>query len=202
MDVSRILQVLIGDAELDPMIQRTLSVILLVSAILVAWIPHEGSCPFLIVWSRTVKTEGFAPDLIATIFSIMLVLPLYLRGILKWRPTSVYRILSALIITTLIATSIKIILGDGFSQNLLLYCLIAALALSWLGLRPIAAAAWIAVFVLGASGLIHRNCAMGTYGYVFVISGFLGMLLHFEVGPGDILTAFSDEFSREYKRFH
>ncbi len=198
MNTSTISQFLVGDAELARDKQRLLSLGLLAAAILMAWIPHERTTTFLSFWTYTVETGGFAPDLVTTIMGVALVLPLYLRGILKWRHASVYSILSIVINVTLIATFCKIILGGSFALGTLSYCLMAAIALTWLGMRPVAAMAWMAVLALSVVGLLLRNYAMGIYGYLFIICGFLGLLLHSEMRPGDILRTFKSDLSKEY----
>ena len=192
--LSRFSELLVGDTELTKDKQRLLSLVLLLAAIVFAWIPHERSWLLFRIWKRTFLEDGFFPDFITAIMGVMIVLPLYLRNILKWEHTSVYSILSAAINITLVATLCKIVIGNGFSASLLSYLLLFAIFLSWLGMRPVAGLAWVAVLVIGIFGLIIRNYAMGIHGYLFVLCSFIGLLLQSEMKPRDVMLELSNEF--------
>ena len=192
--LTRLSEILVGDDELTKDKQRLLSLALLIAAIAFAWLPHERSWILFRVWERTLREDGFIPDFITAIMGVMIVLPLYLRNILKWEHTSVYSVLSAAINVTLVATLCKIIVGNGFSGSLLSYLLVFAIVLSWLGMRPVAGMAWVAVLVIGIFGLMLRNYAMGIHGYMFVLCSFLGLLLQSEMKPRDFMLELSREF--------
>ena len=192
--LTRFSEILVGDKELTKDKQRLLSLALLLAAIVFAWIPHERTWLLFRIWKRTFLEDGFFPDFITAIMGVMIVLPLYLRNILKWEHTSVYSILSAAINVTLVATLCKIVVGNGFSQSLLSYLLLSAIFLSWLGMRPVAGMAWVAVLIIGIFGLIVRNYAMGMHGYLFVLCSFIGLLLQSEMKPRDVMQELSNEF--------
>ncbi len=194
MYLDRFSQILVGDTELTKDKQRLLSLGLLLAAIAVAWIPHERSVTFFGIWTKSFTSSGFLPDFITAVMGVLIVLPLYMRDILKWHSTSIYSILSAAINLTLISTLCKIILGDGFAFGALSSALVVAISLSWLGMRPVAAFAWVAVFMLGIVGLLVRNYTMGIYGYLFILFGFLGLILHSEMKPGEMFAEISEEF--------
>ena len=199
--LTRFSEILVGDKELTKDKQRLLSLALLLAAIVFAWIPHERTWLLFRIWKRTFLEDGFFPDFITAIMGVMIVLPLYLRNILKWEHTSVYSILSAAINVTLVATLCKIVVGNGFSESLLSYLLLSAIFLSWLGMRPVAGMAWVAVLIIGIFGLIARNYAMGMHGYLFVLCSFIGLLLQSEMKPGDVMLELSNEF-RGPRRLH
>lgn len=193
--VSKISEIIIGDQELTQNKQRLLSLILMTVATGLAWIPHQKTTTVFFFWSKTLKTQGFVPDFITAMIGLLIVLPLYIRNILKWKKTSVYSILSFATNLTLVATFCKIILGEGFIFSVVTMSLGLALTLTWLGMRPVAGIAWIAVFVIGIVTLQVRNYVMGIYGYLFILLGFLGLILHSEFTPG----AFYEEFRREFR---
>ena len=60
----------------------------------------------------------------------------------------------------------------------------SAIILSWLGIKPIPAIAWLLIFLAVIVNIISANIAMGFYGYIYITSGFLGLILNSKLGPG------------------
>jgi hypothetical protein len=193
--LSKASEIIVGDQELTQNKQRLISLILMMIATGLAWIPLKRTAILLFFVPITTTTKGFAPDFITAMIALVIVLPLYFRNILKWKKTSVYSILSFAVNLTLIATFCKIILGEGFIFSVYTISLGLALILTWLGIRPVAGIAWIAVFVIGIIALQVRNYVMGIYGYLFILLGFLGLILHMEFQPGE----FYEEFRRDFR---
>lgn len=192
--LSKMSEILVGDQELTKDKRRFISLLLIITATILAWRPHQRTVTFLYFWSKTSKTEGFIPDFVTAILGLLIVLPLYFRNILKWEKTSIYSILSFITNLTLIATFCKIILGEGFIFSGLTISLGMSLILTWLGMRPIAGVAWVAVFIIGVVALQIHNYVMGFDGYLFILLGFLGLVLHAEVNPGEFYRELQGEF--------
>ncbi len=68
--------------------------------------------------------------------------------------------------------------------------LTAAVLLSWLGIREIAGGCWILTFGAAIYSAIINNLVMGVY----VLSGFLGILLHSGLNPGELIQGLKNEY--------
>ncbi len=191
----KISEIMFGDHELSTRKQRLVSLIFMILAIGLAWKPQEQTSLVLFIWKRSKTGQGFAPDLLTALIGLLIVLPLYVRNILKWRGTSVYSILSFTVNLTLCATFCKIILGgQGFVFSSLTVSLGIALLLAWVGMRPVAGIAWIAIFIMGIVQLQITNQTLGVYGFLFVLFGFLGVVLHAELKPSELYHQLKYEF--------
>jgi hypothetical protein len=186
-------EILVGDNELSKDKKRLISLSLIILATTIAWLPHERTVNILF-WQRTLSSEGFLPDFLTGLLGILIVLPLYFRNILKWNVTSVYSILSFAVNLTLIATFCRIIVGDGFIMNYTTAGLAVAVALTWLGMRAVASLAWLSVILIGIFSLMYRNYVMGLGGFLFVLFGFLGLVLQSEATPAGIYGELKKEF--------
>jgi hypothetical protein len=84
--------------------------------------------------------------------------------------------------------------GEGFKSTINQFIFITAITLSWLGIKAVAGIAWIILFVGVCVSLIMNNVAMGIYGFIYLLSTFLGLVLHSELNPGNLLSNLKDEF--------
>ena len=78
---------------------------------------------------------------------------------------------------------------------------VAAIALSWLGMRSVAGLAWVLVFVAAAYNLVTVSQAMGFAGLIFVISAFLGLVFHADIAPDRLIREMLDEYSAKSSGF-
>lgn len=131
------------------------------------------------------------PSLISGITSIVMLAPLYARGILGWSK-SVYGVLVFVLLSTVYAGIIEIAIGGktGIPE----YLVAAAAMLSWLGMRGVAGFSWILAFAACLFSIIETNGAMGFYGFIFIMTAFLGCLFHSGLGPADFLRDITEEF--------
>jgi len=191
IDRERLLSIVFGEVELSVRSKKGMSIIFIFIALALAWIPKDIKVFWIIPW----EVDGFLPNLLTGIIGMVIVLPLYIRNIFKWKTTSVFTILAFLLNVTLCATFVKIILGGGELEfTLITTSLIAAVIITWLGMRPIVPLAWASVFGLGAIALVKTSYIMGLSGFLFIVFGFLGILLHSELDIASLTKEVSEQF--------
>lgn len=139
---------------------------------------------------------SISPDLISGVASLAMLAPLYARGILKWS-RSIYGLVTLVLLWTVYAAIIQIALQG--KSNIPEYLVAAAAILSWLGMRGVAGFAWVIAFVACIISIVQTNAAMGIYGYIFIVTAFLGCSLHSGLGPSDLIRNLTDEFHRGSK---
>ena len=71
---------------------------------------------------------------------------------------------------------------------------IAAVALSWLGMRSIAGLGWVLVFIAAAYNLMTVSEAMGFLGFIFITSAFLGLVFHADLAPEKLISEMLNEY--------
>ncbi len=179
------------DNPIESEVLRFLSILfLLISAIFI--FPEYKMKGILLTKNFTIR-----PDFASGIVGLFLIAPLYMRGIFKWN-NSIYSIISFVLILTVFSSFINILIGDkGLGQEVRVGVLVAAFALSWLGLRAIAGFAWIIVLVAAIFSLSKVNVSLGFYGYIYVCAGALGLILHSGLNPGELMYVLKNEYSRE-----
>lgn len=180
---------LVDDREIDSGWQRLLSLMFLSVAGLMSFATytHDG-------WLWDTKLS-FEPDFIATIVGLVLVAPLYIRGILKWN-RSVYTIMSFILILLVFASFVELAMGGNSSKKTLTYSLLAvSVTLSWLGIRGVAGASWILLLAAAVYSAMVNNLALGFSGFIYVAFGFLGLIMHTGLNPGALMKSIKDEYS-------
>lgn len=135
---------------------------------------------------------SFKPDLINGLIALALVAPLYMRGLLKWKP-SLYSIISFCLILLVFASFVTMALG-GSKNDFVRAALMSAVVLSWLGIRSVAGLAWLLALGSGIYTVNRSSIAMGFPGFLYVASGTLGLLLHSGLNPGDLLRGLTAEY--------
>jgi len=195
----RILSIVFGEVELSVRSKKGLSIVFILIALILAWIPKDIKVFWIIPW----EVDGFLPNLLTGILGLMIVLPLYVRNIFRWKTTSLFTILAFLLNVALSSTFAKIILGGGeFEFTLITTSLVAAVIITWLGMRPIVPLAWASVFGIGAIALVKTSYIMGLSGFLFIAFGFLGVLLHSELDIASLTQEISDQFKGPKKVLH
>lgn len=194
MKLRKLSTILVGDEEIATDKRRLISLAFMVIAIALAWIPYERDFSLFRIWGSS-KTGGFLPNFLTGMIGLAIVLPMYLRNILRWEKTSIYSILSFALNLTLIATLCRIILPDTkLIWSAVTVGLLMAVVLSWLGMRPVALLAWAGVLILGVFELQSKSNAMGVAGFLFVLFGAVGLILHSELKPREIMSSLKHEF--------
>ena len=84
--------------------------------------------------------------------------------------------------------------GNGLNSEVIQYLLLSAIVLSWLGMKAVAGGSWLLLFPAIAVSIINNNTAMGFYGFIYVASGFIGILLHSELNPANLVKGVKEEF--------
>jgi hypothetical protein len=135
----------------------------------------------------------FSPGLISTGIAILMMAPLYLRGILKWN-RSIFTTLSFVLILLVLASFIELALGGNGRGQFVTAAIGGAVVLSWLGIKEIAGVCWVLAFVAGLYSAISNNLAMGFYGYIYMAFGFLGLLLHSQLNPGQLVKGIQEAY--------
>lgn len=139
------------------------------------------------------KSFSFRPTLITGFLGIILISPLYLRRIFKWN-RSVYSCLFFFLTVLVSSSFIELAVGGNESNRIMWILLSSSILLSWIGIRSIAGISWILVMIIGLFFAIDHSYIMGFSGFIYIISAFLGFLLHSGLGPGE----FFYELKKEY----
>lgn len=169
--------------------QRVLSLIFLMVAVSMAFLSYDRAGIFF-----NTKLEIF-PGFISTLVAIILIAPLYARNILKWNK-SFYTLISLILFLILFGSLVELAMGgNGLNSQVVQYLLLSAIVLSWLGMKSIAGGSWLLLFPAIAVSIIENNTAMGFYGFIYVACGFIGILLHSELNPANLISGLKEEFS-------
>lgn len=196
-------EVLVGDKELGQNTVRYISLILMLASAVMGFITYTNEG-----WVST-SYVSYAPNIMTTFMALLMILPLYVRNVLKWSGYNVFTILSFVLNVSVTATMVSMLLGGsvnhsffggGFSMTLnwqtpTAMVLLGAILLSWLGMRLIAGFSWIIVFAVGTWNLAMAGGSLESIGAIFLLSAFLGIVLQNNLTPGVFLQELKYEFS-------
>ena len=187
--MSKFINNLITDTAMSISTQRVLSLVFLIIAVSMAFISYDREGIFF-----NTKLEIF-PGFISTLVAIILIVPLYARNILKWNK-SFYTLISLVLFLILFGSLVELAMGgNGLNSQVVQYLLLSAIVLSWLGMKAIAGGSWLLLFPAIAVSIVENNTAMGFYGFIYVACGFIGILLHSELNPANLVSGIKEEFS-------
>ncbi|MGV6840312.1 MAG: hypothetical protein ACWA40_08975 [Planktomarina sp.] len=177
---------IISEEELCHVKKKQLSIVFLLISCVVALVPytHQG-------WFFK-HDVSIRPDFLSTLLSILLIAPLYGRGVLRWN-ASVYCIVSFLLFTFVFASILQIGLG-GKDAVISKYLIAAGILLSFLGMKQVAAIAWVLPISAAVYNMVTINQALGMWGYVLIICLSLGTLLHSDLNPSDLISGIKKEY--------
>jgi hypothetical protein len=181
-----------SDNELDNETLRLLSLFFLLASGVMSFFNYTHTGVFAGIFFDSSLT--FQPNLISTILAICLISPLYLRGILKWSK-SIYSLLSLVLILLVFASFTELALGGNGKSSIVISLLVAAVVLSWLGVKAVAGASWGLALAAAIYSAIESNLAMGFAGFIYIGSGFIGLVLHSGVNPGELFEGIRSEYS-------
>tara|TARA_B110000908_G_scaffold74078_1_gene89268 strand:+ start:365 stop:988 length:624 start_codon:yes stop_codon:yes gene_type:complete len=181
-----------SDNELDNETLRLLSLFFLLASGVMSFFNYTHTGVFAGIFFDSSLT--FQPNLISTILAICLISPLYLRGILKWSK-SIYSLLSLVLILLVFASFTELALGGNGKSSIVISLLVAAVILSWLGVKAVAGASWGLALAAAIYSAIESNLAMGFAGFIYIGSGFIGLVLHSGVNPGELFEGIRSEYS-------
>ena len=179
---------LVDDSELDSVTLRLLSLIFLFLSGIMSFFryTHHG-------WLGD-SYLTFRPDFVSSILAILLTSPLYMRGILKWNK-SAYTITSFILIMLVFSSFIQLAMGGNGTSSIITALLATSVVLSWLGIREIAGVSWILVIAAALISTIFNNLTLGFFGFIYIVSGCLGLILHSGLNPGQLLQGIKNEYS-------
>ncbi len=180
---------LISEKEMKATTLRALSLVFLAIACSIAFVPFERERLFFFNAELSIM-----PDFISTMFAILLIAPLYARKILKWNG-SIYTIISLLLFLLFFSSLIELFLGGGDLLDVPInMLLVTAIALSWLGIKEVAGLAWIILFVGIGFKVSINSYTMGFWGFLYIGSAFIGLVLHSGLNPGQLISSFKHQF--------
>ena len=186
--MARFISGIIDNTPMSSTAQRALSIIFLIISVSMAFMTYSREGMFF-----DSKLEIF-PSFISTLIAIILIAPLYARNILKWNK-SFYTLISLILFLLLFGSLVELAMGgNGLNSQVIQYLLLTAVILSWLGMKAIAGGSWLLLFPAIAISIVNNNTAMGFYGFIYVASGFIGILLHSELNPANLVKGFKEEF--------
>ena len=183
---------LTDDNEMPREWQRFASLLLLLLAFLMAMLPYEQS----ILFGAAHRSFNFRPGLVPSVLALVLIAPLYLRGLLKWNK-SIFSSISFVLILGVFAAFLELALfgGKGVLGRINGYMVLLALALSWIGLRSVAGIAWMIVLAAGVYNALDVGIDLGISGFIFVCAAFMGLCFHSGVNPGELFSSLKEEYS-------
>ena len=186
--MARLISSITDNTPMSGTAQRALSIIFLIISVSMAFMTYSREGMFF-----DSKLEIF-PSFISTLIAIILIAPLYARNILKWNK-SFYTLISLILFLLLFGSLVELAMGgNGLNSQVIQYLLLSAVILSWLGMKAIAGGSWLLLFPAIAISIVNNNTAMGFYGFIYVASGFIGILLHSELNPANLVKGFKEEF--------
>ena len=187
--MQKVLNNIVDDTPMSSKTQKALSIVFLIISVSMAFMTYSKEGMFF-----DTKLEIF-PGFISTLVAIVLITPLYARNILKWNK-SLYTLISLILFLLLFGSLVELAMGgNGLNSQVVQYLLLSAVILSWLGMKAVAGGSWLLLFPAIAISIIHNNTAMGFYGFIYVASGFIGILLHSELNPANLVKGLKEEFS-------
>lgn len=178
-----------SDNEISSENLRILSLLFLLTCGIMSFFKytHVG-----LIWDSELT---FKPQLLSSIIAIILITPLYLRGILKWNK-SAYSLISLILILLVFASFTELALGGTEKSPIVIGLLAAAVLLSWLGMSAVAGSSWLLAFGAGIYSAIENSQALGIYGFIYIVSGFIGLVLHSGLNPGEFIQGVKNEYSK------
>lgn len=179
-----------SEVEFQASTTKMISLIFLSIAFVITLFTHSSTSNFLFFIPRA--PTNIRPDFISSCFSLLLVVPLYARGILKWS-ISIYGILNFILFLSIFASLTQIALG-GSQHDITKYLLAAAVLISWAGIKAFASAAWILAVAAAILNIVNANINLGVWGFIFVCSFVLGLTLHARLSPSNILSGLIAEY--------
>lgn len=186
--LNKIASILTSDTELEKKHMQLLSLAFLLVSGVMCFFEYTHTGRF---WDSTLT---FVPGFISTIIAIVLLAPLYLRGILKWNK-SVYTLLSLILILLMFSSFIELALGGNGKNSIVGGLITASVVLSWLGIKEIAGISWVLALSAAILSAIENSLAMGFAGFIYIGSGFIGLILHSGLNPGHLMQGLKSEFS-------
>ncbi|MEI2659440.1 MAG: hypothetical protein V9G11_05285 [Bifidobacterium adolescentis] len=183
-------QAITDDNELESEALRFLSLIFLLLSGIMSFGSYQADGRF---WGSRPLT--FSPGFISTVIAVLLVSPLYLRGVLKWNKSK-YSILSFVLILLVFSSFVALAMGGNTVKGTVMQSLlVAAVLLSWLGIRAVAGVSWLLALMAAIFTAISNNIDLGFNGFIYIGSGVLGLILHSGLNPGRLVQEVKMEFS-------
>ena len=156
---------------------------------------------FIPWWTRTTRTEVMTQDFITGFLAVAFYCALIVRygffrrnRFLEIIISSIKLCLNCWVIASLISVilttdgSVKLFFGEISNSAFLLIAVI----LSWIGMKSIAGYSWILFIIMGFFHMQKVNAAMGRWGFVFIVTTALSMLLQVDdyVNINDFMNDF------------
>jgi hypothetical protein len=182
---------IVDDNEISKEWQRFASLALLLLAFLIAMLPYDRTNLFGIH-----RPFNFRPEFLSGTLAIMLIAPLYLRGLLKWN-RSIFSTISFVLILGVFASFLELAVFGAKSMlgSINAYLVLIALALSWLGMRSVAGISWMLVLVAGVYNILNSSLNLGFPGFIYISAAFTGLCFHSGLNPGEFISAIKNEYS-------
>lgn len=176
-----------NEKEFSGQSKKILSIVFLLVSCLLSFQSIAGTRFFFFP-----KDISIAPDLLSATIALALIIPLYGRGILKWSP-SIHGLIMFVLLLAVFSSISKLAYAGG--DDVSLYLIAIAVALSWLDVRAIAGMVWVLVFLASVYSATMISVGMGITGFIFILTSFLGLLMHTSLSPAGIVTEMSAEYS-------
>ena len=136
------------------------------------------------------------PYLTHGVVGLLLCAPLYVRTILPFKSFSPYYCLTVALNIAFFAILAQLVIGpsDTIRHGWTSMILIAALLLTWLGMRSVAGFSWILVFGLATVNLIMGSQELRHWGLPFLVCAFFSLLFQAQLSPRELFQTVKLEF--------
>lgn len=192
-----------SENEISSHNRRLLSLCFTIAAIVLGYLRYNrGSWEDLfqiMIWPISIEPKDLAfqtPGFVHALLGLLLCAPLYIRNILPFNLRSPYHYLTLGLNVWFFAVIAQLVLGlqFSFSHNLTNTIIIAALLLTWLGIRSVAGFAWIFIFGVAAYNLLKADARLSDFGIWFLLCGFFSLLFQSDLTPREMFGTFKEEF--------
>ena len=149
------------------------------------------------------------PGLIHGIIAMALLAPLYIRRILRYRNISIISLLLFVSNVYLFSTWIQLAMGFkvSFTNTFVSMGLVAAIALSWLGMRSISGFCWMIVVFLCMYNMLSGSEMLASWGVFFLVCSVVSIWFqtklpldeYFSVLKGEFLAASNSQLSQSVR---
>ena len=180
---------LTSDKEFDSSLNKLLSLMFLFSAFIITLMPYSGGY-FLYFFEK--PPIYIRPDFLSACCGLILLVPLYARGIIYFNK-SAYKIIMFILFWSIFSSVIQIGM-HGSTSNLPKYLICSSIVISWLGIKGLAGGAWVLALAAAVLNLIDTSDAMGIWGFFFLVCTALGLILDTQLKPSVLFAAIYEEY--------
>ena len=139
------------------------------------------------------------PGLTHGIVALFLLAPLYIRKMLKYRNVSPVSVVFLVTNVFLFASWAQLAMGfkEGFSNTIVTMGILAAILLSWLGIRAVSGFCWLIVVFLCGYNMVNGAEMLSHWGIVFLVCSIISIWLQTKVPLDAFFSMLKNDFAAD-----